>query len=272
LTAVVCVRELIAVLDKVAEPALAESWDNVGLMIGEPGWEISTILIALDPTLDVLNEARRKGCNTIVTHHPLIFKGLKSIRTDQPEGQILARALADQIAIIACHTNLDKVPWGVSEMLAAHLGLVNSRVLAPAQVVTELSQIGFGRIGELPNSLTFADFTRLLRQKLDIPVVKVAGPTPAEITTVAVCGGSGSELAPVAMSRGAQIYVSGEIKHSMARWAESAGFCLVDCGHFATENVMVAGLAKLIRGFFAELDLAVDVLITESQTGPFRSY
>lgn len=269
MTAVVCVRDLITVLDKVAAPALAESWDNIGLMVGEPESEISAILIALDLTWEVLNEAKRKGCNAVVTHHPLIFTGMKAIRTDQPEGRILARALSDRLAIIACHTNLDKVPGGVSEMLAAHLGLVNSRVLVPDPAVTELSRIGFGRIGDLPAPLAFEDFTRLIREKLDLQVVKIAGPPPAEITTVAVCGGSGSELAPAAMAAGAQVYLSGEIKHSMARWAESVGFCLVDGGHFATENVMVPGLAKLIRSGLAELDLAVDVLTTESQTSPF---
>jgi dinuclear metal center YbgI/SA1388 family protein len=272
LTAVACVRDLITVLDKFAEPDLAESWDNIGLMVGEPGLKISAILIALDPTLEVLNEAKGKGCNTIVTHHPLIFKGMKSIRTDHPEGQLLTRALIDQLAIIGCHTNLDKVPGGVNDMLAAQLGLVDSRVLIPDPAASELSKIGLGRIGELPAPLTFEDFTLLIREKLAIKVVKVAGTPPAEITTVALCGGSGSELAPAAMAGGAQIYVSGEIKHSMARWAESVDFCIVDCGHFATENVMVMGLAKLIRRGFAELGLAVDVLTTESQTCPFRYY
>lgn len=272
MTALVCVRDLMTVLDKVAAPDLAESWDNIGLLVGEPESAISAILIALDLTGEVLDEARVMGCNAIVTHHPLIFTGVKAIRTDQPEGRLVARSLSDRLAIIACHTNLDKAPGGVSEMLAAQLGLVNSRVLVPAPAVTELSRIGFGRIGELPVPLTFEDFARLIREKLDLQVVKIAGPPPAEITTVAVCGGSGAELAPAAMAGGAQVYLSGEIKHSMARWAESVGFCLVDGGHFATENVMVTGLAKLVRNGFAELDLAVDVLTTECQTSPFSYY
>lgn len=272
MSTVVCVRDLISVLDKFAEPALAESWDNIGLMVGEFELEISAILIALDPTLEVLNEAKIRGCNTIVTHHPLIFTGLKSVRTDQPAGRILARALADRLAIVACHTNLDKVPGGVNDMLAAHLGLVNSRVLVPDPTASELNMSGFGRIGDLPVPLTFEDFTQLLREKLDIQVVKAAGTPPAEITTVAVCGGSGSELAPAAMAAGAQIYVSSEIKHSMARWAESVGFCVVDCGHFATENVMVSGLAKLIRNSVAELAWEVNVLTTDRQISPFSYY
>lgn len=272
MTAVVCVRDLIGVIDKFAEPAWAENWDNIGLMVGGPELEISAIMIALDPTMEVLYEAKEKGCNTIVTHHPLIFTGIKSIRTDYPEGKILARALIDRMAIIGCHTNLDKVPGGVNDMLAAHLGLVDGRVLVPDPVASQLSKAGFGRIGDLSAPLDFEDFMRLIREKLDIQVIKVAGPPPSAITTVAVCGGSGSELAPAARAGGAQVYLSGEIKHSMARWAESVGFCILDCGHFATENVMVSGLAKLIRTGFAKLDLSVEVLTTESQACPFRYY
>jgi dinuclear metal center YbgI/SA1388 family protein len=269
---VVCVRELIAFLDKFAEPALAESWDNIGLMVGAPDSAITGIMVALDPTLEVLEEAKSKGCNTIVTHHPLIFEGLKSLRTDHPVGQILTRATLDRVAIIGCHTNLDKVPGGVSDMLATCLGLTNIRVLKAVPAVAESREIGYGRIGELPTPLCFKDFASLIRGKLNLQVVKVAGAPPTEITSVAVCGGSGSELAPMAMTLGAQVYLSGEIKHSMARWAECMGFCIFDCGHFATENVVVPGLAELLKSGFDRLGLAVKVMTTENQICPFRYY
>lgn len=268
----VTVRDLIAVLDLVAEPALAEEWDNVGLLVGAPELEISAILIALDPTLEILDEAKRKGCNVIVTHHPLIFKGLLAVRTDQPEGRVLAFALADRLAIIGCHTNLDKVPGGVSDMLAARLGLSNCRALVADLPPSAANNIGFGRCGDLPEPMAFADFFRFIQEKLALPVVKVAGIPPPEITRVAVCGGSGSDLTPVARAAGAQIYISGEIKHSMARWVESVGFCVLDGGHFATENPMVLGLAQLIRRGFAARGAVVEVLTTDSQSCPFRYY
>jgi len=269
---VVKVCDLIGLLDKVAGPALAEAWDNVGLLIGSPELEIGAVLVALDPTLEVLAEARQRGCNVIVTHHPLIFKGLLAIRTDQPEGRILAAALADQLAIIGCHTNLDKVPGGVSDMLAARLGLSNCRLLSAEQVLPEVTNIGFGRCGELPEPMNFSDFVRYARERLALQVVQVAGRPPQEITRVAVCGGSGSDLTPLARATGAQIYITGEVKHSMARWAESVDFCVLDGGHFATEFPMVAGLAQLIRGGFAALGTEVEVFTAESQTGPFRYY
>lgn len=264
------ILDLITLLEKIAEPALAENWDNVGLMVGGAEAEISGILIALDPTLEVLNEAKERGCNTIVTHHPLIFTGVKSIRTDHPEGRILAKSLADKLVVIGCHTNLDKVDGGVSDMLATCLGLLECRVLVPDPGASDLHKVGFGRMGMLPVAMTFEDFAGLLREKLHIPFVKMTGIPPVEIIKVAVCAGSGSEFASAAMAAGANVYVSGEVKHAMARWAESVGFCIVDCGHFATENVMVPGLAKLIRSGFAELGVTVKVFTTEQQTDPFR--
>ncbi|NTV12836.1 MAG: Nif3-like dinuclear metal center hexameric protein [Desulfobulbaceae bacterium] len=266
------VRDLIALLDQIAQPALAEEWDNVGLLVGTPEQEISSIFVALDPTLEILDEAKRKGCNVVVTHHPLIFKGLRAVRTDHPEGRLLACALADRLAILGCHTNLDKVSGGVSDMLAAHLGLSSCQVLAVDPGHSGVNTIGFGRCGYLPKPMAFAEFTRFIRERLALPVVKVAGTPPREISKVAVCGGSGSDLAPVARAAGAQVYVSGEIKHSMARWAESVGFCVVDGGHFATENLMVVGLAKLIRSGFAGQGKVVEVLTTDSQTCPFCYY
>ncbi len=261
-----------AVLDQVADPALAEDWDNVGLLVGDPELEISAILVALDPTLEILAEAKRKGCNVVVTHHPLIFKGLLAVRTDQPEGRILATALADRVAIVGCHTNLDKVPGGVSDMLATELGLINCRALVADPACSEANNIGFGRCGDLAAPMAFADFVLFIREKLALPVVKVAGAPPLEITKVAVCGGSGSDLIPVARATGAQIYVTGEVKHSMARWAESVGFCVLDGGHFATENLMVSGLSQLILSGFAARGAAVEVLATDSQTCPFCYY
>lgn len=266
------VRDLIAVLAQVADPALAEGWDNVGLLVGTPELEISAVLVALDPTLEVLAEAKRRGCNVVITHHPLIFKGLLAVRIDQPEGKIIATALAEQLAIIGCHTNLDKVPGGVSEMLASRLGLRNCRVLLAEPGGAKANNIGFGRCGDLPETLSFADFIKMLREKLALPVVKVAGSPPLEIARVAVCGGSGSDLSPLARAAGAQIYVSGEIKHSMARWAESVGFCIVDAGHFATENIMLSGLATLISRGCVEGGAEVDVLTTDQQTCPFHYY
>jgi len=265
-------KDLLTLLDDIADRNLAEDWDNVGLMVGDPTAEVSGIMVALDPTAAVLTEADRSGCNTLVTHHPLIFKPLKGLRLDEPEGRVLGQVIRAGMAVVACHTNLDKIHGGVSDLLAAALGLSSARPLIPDPPDLRLQPCGLGRIGELEAPLAFSEFVELVKSRLDIAHLPVAGPSPDKITTVAVCGGSGSELAVRAREAGAQVYLTGEIKHSMARWAEEAGFCLIDAGHYATEQPVVAGLAEILRRRLADHGSAVKVLTTAAQVGPFRSY
>jgi dinuclear metal center YbgI/SA1388 family protein len=124
------VKNLLANLDKIAAFGLAEKWDNVGLMLGDPDQEIQGILVALDPTEEVLAEAKECGADCIISHHPLIFTPLKAIYTNQPLGRFLRRALENEISVIGCHTNLDQAVGGVNDVLASSLGMVESSVLA----------------------------------------------------------------------------------------------------------------------------------------------
>lgn len=263
------IQDLLAVLAEIAAPALAESWDNVGLMVGDPGRAISGVLVALDASGEVLTEAKKLGCNVVLTHHPFIFKPLQAIRTDQVNGRLLARALGEEIAVVSCHTNLDKVAGGVNDALAAGLGLRACRVLDGGQGVEEA---GFGRIGELASPVSFAEFIDRLLTTLGLEAVRVAGVPPENFSRVAVCGGSGSELAPLAMAAGAQVYVTGEVKHSTARWAEDAGFCIVDAGHFATEKPVVPGLVAVLNGVGAERGWPFEIRASAVQASPFRYY
>jgi len=260
-------KDLLSVVGEIADPGLAEPWDNVGLMVGDPGQSVTGVLVALDPAEDVMEEAQEKSCNVLLTHHPLIFKPLKSLVLNRYPGNLLAKAMKDGIAVIGCHTNLDKVSGGVNDALAETIGLVNSRVLEQG---SGESATGFGRIGSLANAVSFEDFCQGLIQALQLPVLKFAGVSPDSIDCVAVCGGSGSELAEKAKEAGAQVYITGEVKHSTARWAEDAGYCVIDAGHFATENLVVKGLAALVRSRIQQKGFALDVHETRVQAAPFR--
>jgi dinuclear metal center YbgI/SA1388 family protein len=262
-------KDLLAVLEEIARPSLAESWDNVGLMVGDPGQEIKGVLVALDPTEEIFAEALARGCDVVVTHHPLIFKPLQAIRTDQVSGRLLAKALAAGIAVVGCHTNLDKVAGGVNDVLAAKLGLSKCRVLAedPAGGGT-----GFGRVGKLAAPVNFQNFIDNLLLAMDLEAARVAGTIPDQVETVAVCGGSASELAMAAAEAGAQVFVTGEVKHSTARWAEDGGFCVVDAGHFGTEKLVVPALVSALLKGLAGKGMSLEVVGTEVQVSPFRYY
>jgi len=238
---------LLSILNSIAPFAMAEPWDNVGLMVGNPDQQVTGILIALDPTEALLHEALSQNLNTILTHHPLIFHPLKNIPGNTPIGRLLKTALSHDLALIACHTNLDLAPFGVSNALAEKLGLRDTRPLNGPETAGSGQTTGFGKIGHLPAPLPAGQFLNLLLTALAASGLQLAGALPEIIHTVALCGGSGSDLAETAWNMGAQVYITGEVKHSVARWAEAAGFCVIDAGHYPTENLIVPTLAEILK-------------------------
>ena len=261
------VHDLITVLDELAPFSLAAEWDNVGLMLGSPGQEMTGILVGLDPTEELFDEAVELGLNTIVTHHPLIFHGIKSIRTDQPDGRLIKKGLLNDLAVIACHTNLDVVADGVSDRLANILGLEN---IEPLSRIGNEENCGFGRMGVLAEPLDAEIFLGRLRERIGVSVLPMAGKPPEKISKVAVCGGSGSDLGEAAFLAGADLYITAEIKHAVARWAEANHFCIIDGSHFATENIVVPGLTARLQELFSDKKKAVRIKAATKQKNPLN--
>jgi dinuclear metal center YbgI/SA1388 family protein len=236
--------DLLNGLDQIAPATLAESWDNVGLLIGDPQRETRSLLLGLDPTLSLLEEAISCGADTLVTHHPCIFHPLPSVHITTPTGAFLEKALAHKINVVACHTNFDSAGTGVSDALGSLLGLEN---LQPLRPIDSSDDLGLGRIGNYNESISFETFMQRVFTALGSQTVQVAGKPPQNIQRVALCGGSGSELAEDAFKEGADVYLSSEIKHSTARWAEEAGLCVIDGSHYATEKPAMALLGNSLE-------------------------
>ncbi len=266
----ITLQTIINILNDIAPFAWAEDWDNVGIMIGDPDQEISGILAGLDPTTALLAEARDIGANLIITHHPAIFHPLKNIQADQPDAAFIVQAIKDNIAVVACHTNLDIVAGGVNTALAAKLGLIGTTALVPAKLPPPA--IGLGLTGRLPKAVGAESFFTNLCQKLGLSAVNISGPVPPSIERVAVCGGSGSGFASVAQKAGAQVYITGEVKHNTARWAEESGFCVVDAGHFGTENVVIAKLTKKLGQDLAAQEIHIPLAASTRQHNPFTLF
>lgn len=262
------VKDILECLNIEAPFKLAESWDNVGLLVGSQEQQVTAVLAGLDPTCNLIDEAIAKKANTIITHHPVIFKPLTSIDTSRPDGRLLAKALANGIAIIGCHTNFDSASEGVSDYLAQQLGLEKLSPLLPTPG-SERADIGLGRVGSYSRPVPFEQFLPRLLATLELPAVQIAGPAPTEITTVAVCGGSGSDLAPLALEQGVDVYLSAEIKHSTAVWARENGFCIIDGTHYATEKPAVTLLVDKLRKCCDRKGLNIKILQTTREQHPF---
>ncbi len=257
------IKDIIFSLNSQAPFRLAEPWDNVGLLLGEPQRRVSSLLIGLDPTCALIDEAIAIGADTVITHHPLIFQPIPAINTASPIGKIIEKALRHGISMIACHTNLDSAQNGVSDALARTLGLANLTPLAVSPQATSPGQ-GMGRIGSYPEGMTSSVFLARLGRVLGLASLSIAGPLPAIISTVALCGGSGSDLATIAYEKGADLYLTAEIKHHIARWAEEHHFCLIDGTHYATERPAIGLLADILQADNASEGW--DIMITQTQT------
>ncbi len=258
--------DLLKGLDQIAPAALAESWDNVGLLIGDPQREIRSLLLGLDPTLSLLEEAVSRGADTLITHHPCIFHPLPSVQLTTPIGAFLEQALAHKINVIACHTNFDSAAAGVSDALGVLLGLENLQPLRPIESSDEL---GLGRIGNYNESISFETFMGRVFTALESRAVQVAGKVPQKIQSVALCGGSGSDLAEDAFNKGADVYLSSEIKHSTARWTEDAGFCVIDGSHYATEKPAMVLLGNTLETLAHAMGWDIQIYQSKSEKPVF---
>lgn len=266
----ITVAELIKGLDEIAPFEMAESWDNVGLIVGDLSRRASAILVGLDPTNRLLDEAIAREADTVITHHPAIFKPIPHIDISDPSGKFLEKALTHKLNIIACHTNFDSVHEGVNDILAQLLHLQEISPLVPVSPGGQ-AEGGMGRIGRYGEELSGKEFIQLLLDVLELPSVQVAGEIPETIKTVALCGGSGSDLAVTARNQGADVFVSAELKHSVGRWAEEIGFCVIDGTHYATEKPAVRLLAERLTAYSKEHDWNLEIYETNTENHPFSA-
>ena len=237
------VRDIIAVIEDFAPLSIQEGWDNSGLCVGSPEAEVSSVLFALDCTESLVDEAIECGADMIITHHPLIFSGLKKISPEDQVGAAVIKAIKNGISIYAAHTNADKVVAGVSGAMAAKLGLVDVRILDEDGEGT-----GLGVVGNLPQPLAVESVMSLVKDRFALKVLKSSKPLDGMITRVAMCGGSGGSLIGSARKSGAQLYISGDISYH--NFFTPEGFMIMDIGHYESEIEIVNILFSLIKKNF----------------------
>lgn len=218
-------------IDEIAPFSLQEEWDNAGLLIGSAERAVDTLLCALDLTLDVLEEAKMRGAQLIVTHHPILFRGRKNLREDDAEGRLLCGMVRSGIALIAAHTNFDNACPGVNDALAARLGL--------REVVSLENGMRLGVVDET----TLGQFRNLTQERLG-GSVRCYGEADRRVSRIALLGGAGEDFAAQALAAGAQVYLTGEMAYHKGLDAHAAGLCVLEAGHAATELPAISTLAE----------------------------
>lgn len=178
-------------MEALAPPSSAETWDRIGLQVGNPDASVDGVLTALGLTNNVLDEALRRCCNMVLVHHPVIFEPLTALREDEGVGRLVVRVVRENLSVYVAHTNIDNAPCGLNFWLASRLGLQSSQVLASKD-----PQVGTGRVGELPEAMELNQFCGWVKRRLNLPGLRYvqadrANPT---IRRVAVVGGSGASF------------------------------------------------------------------------------
>ncbi len=231
------VADIAAAVWEMAPLELAEDWDNAGTLV-DCGGEVSSVLVALDITGEVVNEAEAEGCQLIVAHHPVIFHPLRSLR----HGDVVYRLVKKSISAVCAHTNLDAAAGGVNDILAAVFGLASVELFA-----------GIGRVGNLKEAVPAAKLARFCAGRFGAHVRLADAGKP--VSRLAVLGGSGGGLLKEALLAGADAVLTGEADHHDAIDAAQAGVSMIVAGHFHTEFPVVAVLAERLAARFPDLQL-----------------
>ena len=241
------IRDITDFLESIAPLHYQESYDNAGLIIGDHQSSVSDVLFCLDATEAVVEEAIGLGCNLIIAHHPIIFRGLKKINGYHYTERAVLKAIKNDIAIYAIHTNLDNVlNHGVNEKIAEKLDLQDVRILR----AKEYENIGSGVIGTLGRSLSLSAFTDHLIERMQLSGLRYTKAVKEEISTVALCGGSGSFLLEDAITAGADAYISADFKYHEYFDANDQ-IVIFDIGHYESEKFTIELLHQLITGKFS---------------------
>lgn len=259
--------EIIAIMEEIAPKELACNWDHVGVMAGNPAQEVSGIMLCLDLTRQVLDEAVGEGCNMIITHHPLVFNPLTTLSEESPRGRLLCDIVRENIMVFSAHTNLDFCEGGVNDSLLKQLGV--SEPLSDAS--------GQHRFGDLPRIMTVREFAEYVDDRLSAEGVRVVLPeTITEddyVKRVGVsCGGYDGETEWLYECE-ADVLVTGEIKHAAAVDLEMEDFVTVAAGHYATEIWGVDGLAMLLGEHLLSVGRndAPEVFVSSASRNPLKN-
>jgi dinuclear metal center YbgI/SA1388 family protein len=244
------VRDILARIDAVAPFRLAEEWDTVGLMVGDPQWDIRCLGLVLDPLPEAMEEAFRKGCQGILAHHPLFFKPIRSLDLSSSLGRTIQMAIKGEMVVLTAHTNWDNAEGGVSRVLAKRLRL---NAIVPL-VQSEEGVGGSGTVGDLAGETPVREVLDRVKRAWNLTWLDYYGPAEGNVTRIALCGGSGGRLWTKALAMKADLYVTADMKYHDIIDCLRARLPVALVDHGEMESVTLVELARYLA-VPGELDL-----------------
>lgn len=245
-------KEIIEILEQKYAPSFAESWDNVGLLAGDREREVKKVFLALDVTDETLQAAIDFGADMMITHHPLIFSGMKRVVAEDFIGRRIIGLIGSHISYYAMHTNFDIL--GMADMSADLLALSEREVLEVTYEDGKRTE-GIGRIGSLPREMPLRDCALFVKEQFQLPHVTVYGSLDANVNRAAVCTGSGKSLMKDVLEKKAQVYITGDMDYHTAIDAVAQGVSIIDAGHYGTEYIFMEYMKQELAGKLPELEV-----------------
>ena len=259
--------ELIAKLETFWPSSAADEWDRVGLASGSPSANVSRVLVAVDLTHEVIDEAVQKNCDLILTHHPALLRGVNSLAEDELKGALVSRLIKSDIALFTAHTNADVQTDGATSEMASVFGLSNLR-----PIVSGVNVFGHGVIGQLSSPMTLSEFAKVVSNRLPSVARKVvfAGEREKLISQVAICSGAGDSFLPQVLDSDADVYVTSDLRHHVTLDAletprANGQLALIDVSHWAAESLWVQSAIKRLVGI-QNLEAIASEVVTDPWT------
>lgn len=249
------VKEIYQLIDNFAPFETQMDFDNAGFLVGRGDSTVERVLVALDITKVVVEEAVRRGCQLIVSHHPVIFGGVKSVTDETVTGRVLLALAENGLSAICAHTNLDAAEGGVNDCLAQRLGLTDTVLLEQDGTDRRGRAYGIGRIGQAHKAgMSGAEYAAYVKEKLGARSVRFED-AGIPVSRVAVGGGSCGSMLEQVRAAGCDTFVTADVKYDVFLSARAMGINLIDAGHYATENVVCPALVKLIAQAFPQVEV-----------------
>ena len=246
------VSDICDFMNQFAPLELAESWDNSGLLVGDPLQDIERVMTCLTMTPETVSEAVKRKANMVVSHHPLPFRAQKSITTRTTEGILIRELIRADISLYCSHTPFDAAEQGINQQLADTLGLVS---VLPLEISPTEKVGGMGRFGELPLAITLLDLLETVKMSLDLSQVRYVGDLDNPVKRVALCSGAGGDLLAAAKKFQCDTFLTGETNFHTQLEARACGMNLVLMTHFACERFACVNLAETLQKQFSELEV-----------------
>lgn len=265
------VKDISKLIEDFAPLRLKESYDNVGLMVGDRNTVVSSILIALDCTEEVIEEAEKLKCNLIITHHPLLFRKPSSITSDTLIGRKVIRLIKNNINLYSAHTNLDSAGGGMNDSIACILGYENTTVIEPSENDANQSyKAGIGRMAILEEEITLLELCDKVKKALQTTHIRYSGDDKMKIRKLAIINGSGQDYFYAAVQKGADCIITGDTTyHYVSDYSEDK-VGIIDAGHFSTEWPAMKYFAIKLNRLLGQNGFDGKLYISEKVRDPYK--